>query len=108
MLSSPDQLNLQSPDVRLNRPDIEFQGSEAIHQRRAGLNKRHIDPANVQIPSMREQVVDAGGVIDNMHFEAPRSGNYRDKVGSATKRAGINTFWVEKTRTSRSQVDCKR
>ncbi|MGB6064776.1 MAG: hypothetical protein WBG50_08200 [Desulfomonilaceae bacterium] len=72
------------------------------------MNKRHIDPANVQIPPMREEVVDAGGVIDSMYFGTPRSGNYRDKVVSATKRAGINTFSVEKERTSRSQVDCKR
>ena len=71
------------------------------------MNKKDIDPANVQIRPMKEEDVDAIAVIDSMYFGAPRPEYYREKLGSATKGAGINTSLVAEARTSISQVDCK-
>jgi hypothetical protein len=45
------------------------------------LNKKDIDPANVQIRPMKEEDVDAIAVIDGMYFGAPRPEYYREKLG---------------------------
>ena len=42
-------------------------GSEAIQQRQASVNKKDIDPANVQVRPMNEEDVDAIAVIDSMY-----------------------------------------
>ncbi|MCX5872956.1 MAG: hypothetical protein NTY51_06940 [Deltaproteobacteria bacterium] len=51
------------------------------------MNKKDIDPANVQIRPMKEEDVDAIAVIDSIYFGAPRPEYYREKLGSATKGA---------------------
>ena len=72
------------------------------------MNKKDIDPANVQIRPMKEEDVDAIAVIDSMYFGAPRPEYYREKLGSATKGAGINTSLVAEARTTILQAECKR
>jgi len=70
------------------------------------VNKKDIDPANVQVRPMEEDV-DAIGVMDSMCFGAPRPEYCREKLGPANKGAGINSSLVAEARTSMSQVDCK-
>ena len=72
------------------------------------MNKRNYHPANVQICPMKEEHVDAIAVIDSMAFGAPRPEYYREKLGSATKGAGINTSLVAVARTTILQAECKR
>jgi hypothetical protein len=62
--------------------------------------KKDNDLANVQIPAMKEKDVDAIAVIDSFDFGAPRQTYYREKLGSATEGAGINTSLVPKARTT--------
>lgn len=71
------------------------------------MNKRNIDPANVQIRPAKEDV-DASAVIDSRAFGAPRPEYYLEKLGSATKGAGINTSLVAVARTIILQAECKR
>jgi hypothetical protein len=72
------------------------------------VNKRNIDPANVQICPMKEEDVDAIAVIDSRAFGARRPEYYREKLGSATKGAGINTSLVAVAQTTILQAECKR
>jgi hypothetical protein len=72
------------------------------------VNKKDIDPANVQIRSMKEEDVDAIAVIGSMHFGAPRPEYYREKLGSATRGAGISTSLVAEARTTILPAECKR
>ncbi|MGO9568614.1 MAG: hypothetical protein ACLP5H_13830 [Desulfomonilaceae bacterium] len=71
------------------------------------MNKRNIDPANVQIRPMKVEDVGAIAVIDSMYFGAPRPEYYREKLGSATKGAGIITSLVAEARTTILQAECK-
>jgi hypothetical protein len=57
---------------------------------------------------MKEGDVDAIAVIDSRYFGAPRPEYYREKLGSATKGAGINTSLVAEARTTTWQAGCKR
>jgi hypothetical protein len=109
VLPSLDQNKCSEPRRRLNEFHyiIEYLGSEAIQQRRAGVNKKDIDSANVLIRPMKEGDVDVVAVIDSRSFGAPRPEHYRQKLGSAAKVAGINTSLVGEARTSIPQVDCK-
>jgi hypothetical protein len=86
---------------------IEYWDSEAIQQRQASVTKKDIDPANVQVRPMYEEDVDAIAVIDSMYCGAPRPEYYREKLGSATKGAGISTSLVAEARTSIAPVDYK-
>ena len=72
------------------------------------MNKKDIDPANVQIRPMKEEDGDGFAVIDSRYFGAPRPEYYRERLGSATKGAGINTSLVAEARTTILQADCKR
>jgi hypothetical protein len=72
------------------------------------VNKRDIDPADIQIHPMKEEGVDSIAVIDRMYFGAARPEYCREKLGSATKAAGINTFLVAEARTTILQAACKR
>ena len=69
------------------------------------MNKKDIDPANVQIRPKEEEDVDAIAVIDSMYFGAPRPEYYREKLGSAAKGAGINTSLVAQARIIITQVE---
>jgi hypothetical protein len=71
------------------------------------VNKKDIDPTNVQIRTMREEEVDAMAVLGRKYFGAPRPECYQERLGSATRGAGINTSFVAAARTSISQVGCK-
>jgi hypothetical protein len=82
-------------------------GTEAARQEQASVNKRHFDPANVQISPMKEEAVDAIAVIDGTCFTAPRPEFYRAKLDSAAKGVGITSFLVPQEQTGKSQVDCK-
>jgi hypothetical protein len=84
----------------------EYSGSEAIEQRQTSVNKKSIDPANVQIRPMKEEV-DAVAVIDSRYFGVPRPEYSREGLGLATKGAGIITSLVPEAQTSISQVDNK-
>ena len=68
------------------------------------MNKKDIDPANVQIRPVKEEDIDAIAVIDSIYFGAPRPEHYREKLGWATKGAGIGTPLVSEQRTSISQI----
>jgi hypothetical protein len=57
---------------------------------------------------MYEEDVDAIAVIDSMYCGAPRPEYYREKLGSATKGAGINTSLIAEARTTTLQAECKR
>ncbi len=57
---------------------------------------------------MKEEGVDSIAVIDSTRFGAPRPEYYREKLGSATKASGINTFLVAEAWTTISQAACKR
>jgi hypothetical protein len=57
---------------------------------------------------MKEEDVDAIAVIDSRAFGEPRPEYYREKLGSATKRAGSNTSLVAVARTTILQAECKR
>ncbi|MGO9567531.1 MAG: hypothetical protein ACLP5H_08330 [Desulfomonilaceae bacterium] len=46
---------------------------------------------------MKEEDVNAIALIDRMYFGAPRPEHYREKLGSATKGAGINIFFGSRT-----------
>ena len=72
------------------------------------MNKKNIDPANVQICHMKEEDVDAIAVIDSMQFGAPRPEYYREKLVSATRGAGINTSLVAEAGTTVLQAERKR
>ena len=72
------------------------------------MNKKNIDPANVQICPMKEEDVDAVAVVDSMYFVAPRPESYREKLGAATKGAGLNASLVAEARTTILQAECKR
>ncbi len=71
------------------------------------MNKKNIDPANVQIRPMKEDF-DAIAVNDSRAFGATRQKYYREKLGSATKAAGINTSLVAIARATVLQAECKR
>ncbi len=86
---------------------IEYWDPEAIQQRQASANLEKIDPEKIQIRPMKEDDADAIAVIDSMYCGAPGPEYYREKLGSATKGAGFNTYLVAEARTSISQVDCK-
>jgi hypothetical protein len=86
---------------------MDYRGSGGSQQRQARVNKTDIDPANVQIHPMKEEHAGAVAAIDSMCFGEPRSEYYREKLGWATKGAGINTSLVAEARTSISQADCK-
>jgi len=47
-------------------------GPETAQQRQASVNEKDIDPANFQIPPMKEEDVDAIAVVDSMCFGTPR------------------------------------
>jgi hypothetical protein len=105
MLPSLGQHDLRSPAAYLTVPSsYEYLGSQATQQRQATVTKRDIDPANVQISPMREERVDGIAVIG---VGAPRP-EYRERLGSATKGAGINTYSVAEARTTILQAECKR
>jgi hypothetical protein len=72
------------------------------------VNKKDIDPANVQIRLLRAGDVDAIAVIDCMCFGAPRREYYREKPGSTIGEAGINTSLVSEERTAVLEAECKR
>jgi hypothetical protein len=71
------------------------------------VNKRHKDPTKVRTRPMNEEDVDAVAGIDRRYFVAPQPEDYRAKLDSAAKGAGITSFLVSEERTSESQVDCK-
>jgi hypothetical protein len=56
----------------------------------------------------KEEDGDAVAVIDSMYCGAPRPEYYREKLGSATKGAGINTSLIAEARTTTLQAECKR
>ena len=72
------------------------------------MNKKDIDPANVQIRLFKEEDGDAIAVSYSMYFGAPRPEYYREQLGSATKGAGINTSLVAEARMTTLQAECKR
>ncbi len=72
------------------------------------MNKKDIDPANVQIRPMREEGVHAIAVIDSIYVGAPPPEYYWEKFGSAAKGAGISTSWVAEARRTILQAECKR
>ncbi len=57
---------------------------------------------------MKEEDVDAIAVIHSIAFGAPRPEYYRERLGLATKGAGISTSLVAEARTSILQAECKR
>ena len=71
------------------------------------MNKKDIDPANVQIRHMEDEDGHAVAVIDSVYFGAPQPEYYRKKLGSATKGSGINTSLIAEARMSISQGACK-
>jgi hypothetical protein len=72
------------------------------------VNKKDIDPANVQIRPMREEDVNAIAASDSVCFGAPRPEYFRKKPGSAIGGAGINTSLVSEARTAILEAECKR
>ena len=72
------------------------------------MNKKVIDPADIQIHPMKAEGVDSIAVIDRTCFGAPRPEHYREKPSSATNGAGINTSLVAEARTTILQAACKR
>lgn len=56
---------------------------------------------------MKEENVDAIAVIDSMYFGALRPEYYWEKLGSATKGAGVKTSLAAEGWTSIAQVDGK-
>ncbi len=57
---------------------------------------------------MKEEDIDAIAVMDGMYFGAHRPEYCREKLGSATKGAGICTSLVAEERTTILQAECKR
>jgi hypothetical protein len=53
------------------------------------VNEKVIDPENGQIRPKKKEDVNAITVIDRKCFGAPRPEYYREKVGLATKGAGL-------------------
>jgi hypothetical protein len=72
------------------------------------VNKKDIDPTNVQIQPIRDEGLDVTAVIDSMRFGVPRPEYYWEKLDSATRGAGIIISLVAEERKSISQFDCKR
>jgi len=72
------------------------------------VNNKDIGPANVQNRPMKEEDVGAVAVIDRLCLRAPRLEYYREKLGSATKGARINTSLGARARTTMLQAECKR
>jgi hypothetical protein len=56
---------------------------------------------------MKEEDVVAIAVVARVYFGAPRPEYYREKLGSATKGAGISTSLVAEARTTVLQAECK-
>jgi hypothetical protein len=54
---------------------------KAIGQRQAGMKKQDIDPANIQIPPMKDEGVDAIPLVDTMYAGTPRREYYRKSLG---------------------------
>ena len=72
------------------------------------MNKKNINPANIQIRRRKEKGVHAIEAIDSMDFGALQSEYYRRKLGSTVKGAGIATSLVAEARTTILQAECKR
>jgi hypothetical protein len=72
------------------------------------VNNEHVELTNFETRPMREEDVHPNGVIDSMSFGACRPEYYREKLGSATKGAGIDTSLVAQARTTILQAECKR
>ena len=72
------------------------------------MNKKDNDPAYLQTRPMKEEDVGAIVAIGSMYFGGRRPEYYREKLGSATKGAGIYASLVAGARTTILQAECKR
>jgi hypothetical protein len=72
------------------------------------VNKKDVDPTDVQVRPTKEEGLDATAVIDSMYSGGSRPEYYWERLGVATREAGIIISLVAEARKSISQVDCKR